>query len=68
MINLIIDYKSGAQLGGQHVDRFSRQDRLWLGFVAGTNTTQPLDVFALAAGDAVQREDIGMVATGKQPY
>lgn len=51
-----------AQLGRQYGNRFSAQERLRLTLTDGTATKQPMDVVALAVGDAIEREDVGTLA------
>ncbi len=49
-----LDLQWGAQFGGQHVDRFSRQNRLRLGFGGKAGAEQPLREVA----DRVQQTDV----------
>lgn len=56
-----LDLQRRAQLGGQNIDGLMVQDRLGIGVRGGAGTEQPQDVFALAADDAIERENIGLV-------
>lgn len=58
-LDLDLDLQRRAQLGHQYGDRFGAQERLRLTITDGTATEQPMDVVALAAGDAIEREDVG---------
>jgi hypothetical protein len=57
-----LDLQRCAQLGGQDIDGLAAQDRLGIGVRGRAGTEQLQDVFALAAGDAIEREDVGAVA------
>ncbi len=57
-----LDLQRCAQLRGQDIDCLAVQNRLGIGVRGRAGAKQPQDVLALAAGDAIEREDIGPVA------